>query len=135
MSVHFQRSTSWEELGYSALPSGVRFSYFTVDEDQGATDAPVVFFAEFAPGAVTPPHSHECDYAEIILEGSQQVTRRWHHAGDVRIVRAGTVYGPLVAGPEGCRVLVVFKDHRWVAQPADADADGLYLEELRALHG
>lgn len=71
--------------------------------------APLVVQVVFPPGHRVEPHTHDADYTEIILEGSQQVTRRWHHAGDVRIVRAGTAYGPLIAGPTGVTVLIVFR--------------------------
>jgi len=132
---HFHHATSWEELGFTRMANGVRFSHFTVDEDRAATTAPVVFYAEFEPGSVTLPHSHDCDYAEIILEGRQQVTRRWYEAGHIRIVSAGTVYGPLVAGPEGCKVLVVFKDSRWVGRPADPSAPGAaFFADVGVLH-
>jgi hypothetical protein len=84
-----------------------------------------------APGVTVQPHSHVCDYTEILLEGSEQVTRKWHHAGDVRVVKAGTVYGPLVAGPEGVTKLIIFKDDRvravYAGQERPADDDDLRL--------
>jgi hypothetical protein len=111
----FQRSTSWEELGFREYPDGTLSSRFVIG-DEGDDTAPIVMRGVFPPNAVVAPHSHSCDYAEIILEGTQQVTRRWHKAGDVRIVKAGTVYGPLVAGPEGCTVLVIFRSGTWETQ-------------------
>ena len=65
----------------------------------------------YPPGWEVQPHTHACDYMEIILEGSQKVTGKWHHAGDVRIARAGTVYGPLIAGPEGVRAFLVLRGY------------------------
>jgi quercetin dioxygenase-like cupin family protein len=111
----FQQETSWEELGFRQYPCGALSSRFVIgDEDDVA--APVVMRGVFPPNAVVAPHSHPCDYAEIILEGTQQVTRRWHKAGDIRIVKAGTVYGPLIAGPEGVTVLVIFRSGDWQTQ-------------------
>ena len=52
-------------------------------------------------GTYVAPHTHACDYTEIVLEGSEEVTRKWRSAGDITIVKGGTVYGPLIAGPEG----------------------------------
>ena len=119
------QNTSWEELGFQEYPSGAKGSRFTIGEDDDET-APIVMRGVFPPGAVVAPHSHPCDYAELILEGSQQVTRRWHQAGDIRIVKAGTVYGPLIAGPEGATVLVIFRSGNWhtqfVKEPASAQA-------------
>lgn len=112
---HYQRNTSWDELGFQDYPSGTRGSRFTIGDEDDLT-APVVTLGIFPPGAVVAPHSHPCDYAEIIISGTQEVTRKWHKAGDVRIVKAGTVYGPLVAGPEGVTVMVIFRNGDWHAQ-------------------
>ena len=75
------------------LDSGVKVARMVVgDPDDPA--APVVFHTYYPPGWEVSPHTHACDYLEIILQGSQQVTGKWHHAGGVRIAQAGTVYGP-----------------------------------------
>ena len=37
-----------------------------------------------------------------------EVTRRNHEVGSIRVVNQGTVYGPLIAGPDGCTVIDVF---------------------------
>ncbi len=111
-AVHWHRDTSWDDLEVKELPNGVRSRGFVIDSG----------------------HSHQCDYAEIILHGSQQVTRRWYKAGDVRIVKAGTVYGPLVAGPEGATVIVIFRHSNWEPVPArQSDTDGLFVGELARL--
>lgn len=124
--------TSWEELGFLELPNGAKTSRFVIG-DQDDPAAPVVFRVEFPPGCEVAAHTHDCDYCEIILEGTQQVTRRWHKAGDVRIAKAGTAYGPLVAGPEGCTVLVIFADGNWPARTlAKGDGTGLHVDVLTA---
>src|SRR4051794_39263918 len=86
----FQRNTSWEQLGFQEYACGARGARFTIGDEDDET-APLVTMGIFPPGAVVAPHSHPCDYAEIVLAGSQQVTRKWHYPGDVRIVKAGTV--------------------------------------------
>lgn len=108
----WQQNTSWERIGWVELPDGSRVSRIRVGDADDAT-APVVLRMELPPGATVGAHAHDTDYTEIILEGSQVVTRRLHTAGDVRIVKAGTSYGPLVAGPDGATVLVIFRDGRW----------------------
>jgi hypothetical protein len=123
--AHWQMSTSWNELQKVTMPGGAVVSRYSIGPP-GDEAAPSVFWASYPPGFIVAPHTHESDYTEIILEGSQQITRRWHHAGDIRVVQGGTVYGPLVAGPEGVTVLVIFRDNRWKAIPVDADnAEGL----------
>ena len=107
----YQSSTSWTEL-VEDLYGGATTSKFRVGAP-GDGDAPTVFRTYFPPGFEVPVHTHACDYAEIILDGSQQVTKKWHHPGDIRIVKAGTAYGPLVAGPEGVTVLLIFRDGRF----------------------
>ena len=122
--------TSWDELGFLDLPNGSRTSRFVVG-DPDDPEAPVVFRVEFPPNCEVAAHMHDCDYAEIVLEGTQQVTRRWHKPGDVRIAKANTAYGPLVAGPEGCTVLVVFANGSWPARMlAKGDATGLHVDVL-----
>lgn len=127
----FQESTSWEER-FIELAEGMTTSTFRVGVPEDA-DAPTVFKTYFPPNMEVPAHTHACDYAEIILEGSQQVTRRWHHAGDIRIVKAGTVYGPLIAGPEGVTVLLIFRDGRYQPVPVNGDAGTFdrYQENLQ----
>ena len=48
-------------------------------------------------------------------QGSQKVGGRWLHEGDIRIGLANKGYGPLIAGPEGVTVLVIFADGNWPA--------------------
>ena len=77
-----------------------------VDEDGGA--ATTILVVKYAPGARIEPHYHGSDYCSVVVEGSMEVTRRTHEVGSMRFVNAGTTYGPLVAGPEGCTVIDIF---------------------------
>jgi hypothetical protein len=127
---HWQRSTSWDRLGFVELPDGSRVSSVRVGEEDDL-DSPLLLMMSFPPNGRIPVHSHQTDYAEVIIEGTQYVGRRLHQAGDVRIVKAGTAYGPLVAGPEGARVLVIFRDSRWRGQPTQSsEADELRRDIL-----
>jgi len=129
----FQRDTSWDELDTAVLPNGTEATKFAVAADQSDASAPVVFKVVFPPGTVVATHMHDCDYCEVILEGSQKVGRTWHHPGDIRIVQAHTAYGPLEAGPEGCTVMVVFRDGHWPAVPIGEGKDeGLHVDVLKA---
>ncbi|MGH3757572.1 hypothetical protein [Actinophytocola sp.] len=122
-----QQSSSWDDLGWSPGQGGARVSKVTVGH-QGDVNAPVIVMVEFPPHAVVPPHSHPSDYVEVILSGSQQVTGKWHHAGDVRIVKAGTGYGPLIAGPEGAVVAIVFSSGDMAPTWLSKDSTGAETE-------
>ncbi len=105
---------SWDDLDKVELPTGVVTSMYRVG-DPADESSPTVFKVYFPPECYVEAHTHECDYTEIIVEGSQKVGATWHKAGDVRIGLANRGYGPLVAGPEGATVLFMFKDGRWPA--------------------
>ena len=87
-----------KQLQHCALPLGV--------DERGA--ATTILVVKYEPGARVEPHFHHCDYASIVVAGSIEVTRRNHEVGSIRVVDAGTAYGPLLAGPEGCTVIEVF---------------------------
>ena len=105
---------NWDELDEIELPSGIRTRMYRIG-DPTDDDAPTVFKVYYPPDCYVEAHTHECDYTEIIVEGTQRVGATWHKAGDVRIGLANRGYGPLVAGPEGATILFIFKDGRWPA--------------------
>lgn len=99
--------TSLDAVGSLTLPTTAVATMFKIglpDND----DAPTVFKMWFPPGCTIEAHTHACDYAEIILEGSQKVGPQWLDKGDIRVGLANRGYGPLVAGPEGASILVIF---------------------------
>lgn len=104
----------WDDLDKIELPTGVVTSTFRVGDPLDET-SPTIFKAFYPPGCYIEAHTHDCDYTEIILEGSQKVGAKWFKAGDVRIGLANRGYGPLLAGEEGATVLFIFKDNRWPA--------------------
>jgi len=105
---------NWEDLDKIELPTGVVSSMYRVG-DPTRPESPTVFKVFYPPGCTIEAHTHDCDYTEIILEGSQRVGATWHHAGDIRIGLANRGYGPLVAGPEGATVLFMFATGAWPA--------------------
>lgn len=78
---------------------------------------PVVSLVEYAPNVRIGVHYHDSDYFSMVLTGEIEITRRLEQPGSIRLVRAGTAYGPLVAGPEGCTVLEVFADRSTFVAP------------------
>ncbi len=115
---------NWEDLDAIELPSGIVTRMYRLTD---AEDAPTVFNVWYPPGCRVEAHTHDTDYTEIILEGTQRVGAEWHKAGDVRIGLANRGYGPLEAGPEGTRVLFMFKDGRWPAIALGGKNDGSSL--------
>jgi quercetin dioxygenase-like cupin family protein len=103
------REFSWNDPGEWILDAVQQLSYhsFGVGEDERGSVVQMIV-VKYDPGARIEPHYHECDYCSIVVEGSIEVTRRVHDVGSVRVVKAGTVYGPLVAGPDGCTVIDIF---------------------------
>lgn len=103
---------NWDDIDKVTLPTGVVSQMYRAGLGE---DAPTVFRVYYPPGCTIEAHTHDCDYTEIILEGTQRVGAQWHGPGDVRIGLANRGYGPLVAGEDGATVLFMFKDGRWPA--------------------
>jgi hypothetical protein len=106
-----QRFTSWDENGWRDSDygeTGMSLSRIRWFDDEETS--PYMSMVWFDPGHRAEVHSHASDYCEIILEGSEIVGRTTYGPGAVRIARGGTFYGPLIAGPEGCRKLVIMRD-------------------------
>ena len=87
---------------------GVTYARFPLDTANPVS--PVVILSKFDPGATVAPHTHGSNYFEYILEGAQTVGKVTFNAGDVRVVKGGTGYGPITVGAQGCTVLIVFED-------------------------
>jgi hypothetical protein len=100
-----------------ALDNGTHVHRMVVGEadDLEATN---VLISVWPPGATSSVHSHATDYLELIMEGTLTIGRTEYNAGEGRIVAANQPYGPLVAGPEGCRILHVFSTNRSEPIPA-----------------
>ena len=88
--------------------NGIEYARFPLAESNSAS--PTVILTRFGPGAEVPPHTHDTNYLEYIIEGEQKVGKVTFGKGDVRIVNGGTGYGPIKIGPDGCTVLIVFED-------------------------
>ena len=69
----------------------------------------------YLPGCTIEAHTYNCDYTEIIHEGSQRVGATWHHAGGIRIGLAIRDLGSLAAGPKGATVLFILAIGEWLA--------------------
>ncbi|CAN7494038.1 hypothetical protein LJR219_003403 [Phenylobacterium sp. LjRoot219] len=63
------------------------------------------------PNQYWPLHWHDCWIAIVVLEGRCLVGDWWMGPGDVLITEAGLEYGPLLIGPQGCRLFEIFAKH------------------------
>jgi hypothetical protein len=122
--------TSWDEIGGITLPTEAVATMYKIGLPDNEA-APTVFKMWFPPGCTIESHTHACDYSEIILGGSQKVGNKWLHPGDIRIGLANRGYGPLVAGPEGASVLVIFATGQWPGIPlGENDGSTLATDEI-----
>lgn len=55
-----------------------------------------------------PLHWHDCWTAVLVLEGSCLIGDWWMEPGDVFLTIPSLEYGPLLIGPEGCRMFEIF---------------------------
>jgi ChrR-like protein with cupin domain len=105
-----RRMVTWDEPGtewtYDAEKK-LKFARFRLGVDERGT-ATMMLVVKYEPGSYVPAHYHGADYCSIVVDGSIEVTRRNHEVGSMRFENAGTVYGPLIAGPEGCTVIDIF---------------------------
>lgn len=104
-----QRSYSWEDPGdWTHVPDKkLSYAWVPIGTDEGGA-AGRIMVVKYEPGAYVAPHYHHADYCSVVVQGSMEVTRRTHGTGSIRVVNAGTVYGPLIAGPDGCTVIEFF---------------------------
>ena len=93
--------TDWVEVPEQKL----RYKPLNFGSDGDETMALLV---RYDPGSEVPVHHHPSDYCSVVVEGSIEVTRKVHEVGSVRIVKAGTAYGPLKVGDSGCTVIDIF---------------------------
>jgi hypothetical protein len=104
-----QRRADWKERERWIHHSELAFKtsrYIIGNQDLG--NQVLLAFVDYEPGALVDAHAHLVDYASVVLRGSIEVTRTLEEVGSIRLVDAGTSYGPLRAGPEGCTVLDIF---------------------------
>lgn len=100
-----------DDQDWKTLPDGVKYAQFSSEE--GNPDRPLIVLSQLPPGYVEQPHTHDCDYVEVVMKGSITVGKAMPMvAGDVRTTKAGVGYGPLIAGPEGCTRMTIFDTAR-----------------------
>lgn len=70
---------------------------------------PAAYCLRMPPDYVLFRHAHPCERFEIVIQGSLEIgDGRVAHAGDIFTAKAGELYGPHTAGPEGCTTIEIF---------------------------
>jgi hypothetical protein len=79
-----------------------------------------VVLVDWGAGFRADAHSHEADEVICILDGEITIGDQTYGAGTNVFITKHTVYGPLVAGPQGVRFLNLRTAHDRGAQPVSA---------------
>jgi hypothetical protein len=96
----------WVDADKYAAFENLRTSNRVLGDDPRS---PRIVIMDMGPGFVIPRHSHGCERYEMIVSGSLYSQEEVLHVGDVMLAHADEVYGPKIAGPEGCMTLEVFE--------------------------
>jgi hypothetical protein len=98
-------------LQYACEPFGLQIRHFVMgDPDEAKT--PTAAVLKMPGGYVLPRHAHPCERLEVIVAGSLQVGDEVLVPGDVMATPAGEMYGPHIAGPDGCTTVEIFSSVR-----------------------
>ena len=81
----------------------------------------MVVLGRYDPGLVIERHGHASDNLVYVLEGHLDVGGRPCPAGTLITLERGAVFGPLIAGPEGCLLFETWGDD---VTPVPADKEG-----------
>jgi hypothetical protein len=104
-------------------PFGIRIVHFLLGPaDNPDTSAAAIL--EMPPGYELPRHAHNCERFEVIVKGSLQVGEDTLYPGDVATSAALEMYGPHIAGPDGCTTVEVFGALRGVGHTIFDTPDG-----------
>jgi hypothetical protein len=100
----------------------LRLAYFLMGDS--AANAPVAVALEIAPGESIPRHAHTCHRFEIVVRGTLHADGVTLKPGDVMISEPGVLYGPNIAGPEGCTTYEIFGDYEGARSTLLPDENG-----------
>jgi hypothetical protein len=81
----------------------------------------MVALTRYDPGMIIERHGHRSDNLVYVMEGDLTVGERPCPAGTLITLECGAVFGPLVAGPDGCLLFESWGDD---VTPVPADKDG-----------
>jgi len=90
---------------------------------------PAAYLLRMPPGYRLFRHGHPCTRFEVVVQGSLDVgDGRTAHPGDIFTAEPGELYGPHVAGPEGCTTIEIFGEIEGMFHVLYEAADGSIAE-------
>lgn len=120
---YWQSPERFRSMFEQAGTIGNKASLFAIG-DPNDDNTPMAFILQMEPGFVITRHAHPCDRFETIVRGTLDVDGRTLHPGDVLMHAANELYGPKVAGPEGCTTVEVFAKAVGAYERITEQADG-----------
>jgi hypothetical protein len=124
---------TWDELPFENFLVN-RLAVLSIEDENGQPGDAAILCIDYRPGFFVDAHKHRTGHVELIVDGDLKVGDTWERAGDIRIVPAGVTYGPIQAGPNGCKGMEFFA-HRKDILPHLEDhiaQDNTAAAELRA---
>jgi len=128
MTDHSEHSSPPASADLGA-PDGTQV--FVLADDPADANAPAVVLLKMPPGYRLFRHAHICHRFEVVVTGTLQANGRILRPGDVMTARPGELYGPHVAGPEGCTTAEVFGSLEGVFRVLAEGPDGVREYDFR----
>ncbi len=82
------------------------------------TDRRLVNITRYDPGLVLERHAHASDHVVFVLEGDLEIGGRPCPTGTLIVLEQGAVFGPLIAGADGCTLF-----EHWAGDPMPVPVD------------
>jgi hypothetical protein len=99
-----------EEVSAKGGMDGIALAKFILGKPEN--NATVATLLRMDPGYVLPNHGHNCYRLEVVLKGSITVGDQVFKPGTIMFSEPGALYGPHVAGPDGCITVEIFSDFK-----------------------
>ena len=129
-----RRDTSTGPLSDAIGQAGVTdegTKVFVLADDPDTWDAPAVVMLKMPPGYRLFRHAHICHRFEVIVTGTLEVNGEILGPGAVMTARPGEMYGPHIAGAEGCTTAEVFGAHEGVYRIIAEGSSGIREYDFR----
>ncbi len=109
-AIHTRRgeAIAWEENRTTEAGDSARWGVRTKPYFEPAEVGMMLRVVEYAPHWVVEAHSHAAGEIVYILDGEVSVGQERFGPGDALHIEPNTVYGPLKAGPQGVRFVLMF---------------------------
>ena len=118
IKIHL-KDIPWERF---PEPSGRTFP-----PNQIISAAPGILGVDQPPGFTADVHSHSTDMVYLFTQGEMSMPGEGtYRAGDIRIVKAHTIYGPETTGPDGVKFILLSIGNEIATTWVDGTSDHAY---------